>query len=163
MGTDVYLLWDKQTRAQKKKQYTGYSINAGGVGYLRASIGMEKENAILRELFPHEVWHSRQRRGEPYDFKQCWIVLQALAKKYLASCLFGMPIAKGSTQIEQEAWFKNVDEYLAREFKFDKTLVGSLDNSLPSAVMWLNSLYQFIGLGIDKQEKGLKPRVLISW
>lgn len=35
MGIDVYLTWDNQTEAEKKAQYTGFSVEAGKVGYLR--------------------------------------------------------------------------------------------------------------------------------
>lgn len=35
MGIDLYLRWDGQTDAEKKAQYTGYSIVHGHVGYLR--------------------------------------------------------------------------------------------------------------------------------
>jgi hypothetical protein len=54
MGTDVYLDWKGKSKEDKEKQCTGFSIDAGEVGYLRASIGMTTENAFLRGLFPNK-------------------------------------------------------------------------------------------------------------
>jgi len=35
MGIDVYMKWKQQSDAQRKAQFTGFSITAGEVGYLR--------------------------------------------------------------------------------------------------------------------------------
>ncbi len=35
MGIDIYAKWRGMTEEDKQKQYTGFSITAGGVGYLR--------------------------------------------------------------------------------------------------------------------------------
>ena len=35
MGIDIYLRWDEMTEAERKAQYTGFSIEHGHVGYLR--------------------------------------------------------------------------------------------------------------------------------
>ncbi len=35
MGIDVYLNWDGMTKEDKEKQFTGFSVHAGNVGYLR--------------------------------------------------------------------------------------------------------------------------------
>jgi|TARA_Y100000401_G_C8321527_1_gene225549 hypothetical protein len=35
MGIDVYVEWDKRTEEETQKQYTGFSIESGDVGYLR--------------------------------------------------------------------------------------------------------------------------------
>tara|TARA_R100000005_G_C4937663_1_gene163703 strand:+ start:288 stop:692 length:405 start_codon:yes stop_codon:yes gene_type:complete len=35
MGIDVYVEWDKRTEEEREKQYTGFSIESGDVGYLR--------------------------------------------------------------------------------------------------------------------------------
>lgn len=34
MGIDVYLKWDRQTESERKAQFTGFSVEAGNVGYL---------------------------------------------------------------------------------------------------------------------------------
>lgn len=164
MGTDIYLSWDGQTEAEKKAQYTGYSIEAGKVGYLRASIGMEKENAILRELFPNEIWEKSGSSddGLPFDFNQGYAVLNVLAKKYMASVLFGIPIKKNHVQVKHEQWVKNVTEYLTHVKKFDHVENPDVEGDMDGAVAWLNSLFLFVRLGMSKQEKKLNPKVLIS-
>lgn len=171
MGTDIYLTWDGQTETEKKAQYTGYSINAGNVGYLRASIGMETENAVLGEVFPLKIyWLGEDKEMKPdkegyirYDFKVGWAVLQVVAKKYLATCLFGIPYKKNDVQVKHQEWFKRTMEVLAQKEKFDKQIVGNIDDDLPSAVLWLNSLYNFFYLGMEKQKAGLNPKIMISW
>jgi hypothetical protein len=35
MGIDIYVRWNKQTEKEKDSQYTGFSVTAGNVGYLR--------------------------------------------------------------------------------------------------------------------------------
>lgn len=37
MGIDIYVRWEGQTEAEKKAQYTGFSTEAGNIGYLRES------------------------------------------------------------------------------------------------------------------------------
>lgn len=171
MGTDIYLTWDGQTKQEKDAQITGYSINAGNAGYLRASIGMQTENSALGEVFPTKTyWLGEDEKLKPdkegfiaYDFKVGWAVLQVVAKKYLATVLFGIPYKKNDIQIEKETWFKRVSEMLTAKGKFDKVEISTLEEDLPSAIMWLNSLYGFFYLGLEKQKKGLNPKVMISW
>lgn len=150
IGTDVYLSWDGQTKAEEKAQITGYSINAGSVGYLRASISMEKENAVLREVFPDKFWEGK---ALPYDFDAGWKTLNLIAKKYLSSCLFGIPIER----------FKQVFQQLAEAGKFDKIIVGDIDDDILGNVTWLNSLVEFFRLGYKKQKEYKNPKVCISW
>lgn len=56
MGIDIYLSWDNMTEEEKKARYTGFSVTAGNVGYLR------------------EAYH-----GEPYATKV--LVPEAFAAK----------------------------------------------------------------------------------
>ncbi len=81
MGIDIYLGWKGQTEAEKEAQYTGFSINAGTVGYLREAYhgspyatryllqeAMEAEGeapiaaAVLRERLPATVMLATYRR-----------------------------------------------------------------------------------------------------
>lgn len=159
MGTDIYLKWDGQTKAEEQKQYTGYSIDAGAVGYLRASIGMVKENAVLREVFPSEVW----QKTTAYDFKANFCVLNTIAKKYLSSAMFGIPIEVGNGQRKQLEMMQTLGLFLTKKANFDKIQVPTNDGDIESEVMWINSLYQFFRLGLEKQKAGLNPKVYISW
>lgn len=40
---------------------------------------------------------------------------------------------------------------------------GNSPTDLSGAVMWLNSVFQFFYLGMEKQKEGLNPRIYISW
>ena len=40
---------------------------------------------------------------------------------------------------------------------------GNEPADLSGGVMWLNSVYQFFYLGLEKQREGLNPRIYISW
>jgi hypothetical protein len=159
MGTDVYMEWDKQTEKEKKAQYTGFSINTGKFGYLRASIGMVKENSILRELFPPEFWEGGKARA--FDFIKNWEKLDQLAAKYLSSCIFNIEMEIAEGQENQIAMGAIVCGMLTGE-GFTETEKPHLEN-LRYCVMWINSLYEFCSLGCTKQEKKLNPKVYISW
>jgi hypothetical protein len=98
----------------------------------------------------------------PYDFKQGIIVLTVVAKKYLSSCLFGIPIEVGNGQKKQIEMMNSVTALLTHK-KFDAVEVSALDDELPWAVAWLNSVFQFFRLGLEKQKEGLNPKVYISW
>ena len=57
MGTDIFLRWDRMTEAERLEQLTAsreFRLDSGGIGYLRAAIGMKRENALLRALFPEK-------------------------------------------------------------------------------------------------------------
>ena len=56
MGTDIYLKWDNMSKKDHDDQITGWRIDKGNTGYLRASIGMIQENEFLRKVFPKWVW-----------------------------------------------------------------------------------------------------------
>jgi hypothetical protein len=65
MGTDIYMYYKNMTK-EKKEAQTGSMLYSGNVGYLRASIGMREENALLRNIFPDEYWHAHKKMA--YDF-----------------------------------------------------------------------------------------------
>ena len=70
MGTDIYLHWDHQDDIQKDKQITGFSIDHGNVGYLRASIGMTQENQLLRMIFPEKFWQGEISKADKCEYCQ---------------------------------------------------------------------------------------------
>jgi len=88
------------TDSDRQKQYTGFSIDAGGVGYLRASIGMSTENAVLRALFPEKFWDMThedfEKGGFPFDFmsEEDQRLLHRLAIQYFLAVLSGIPKAE---------------------------------------------------------------------
>ena len=56
MGIDIYLEWDGQTEAERKKMCTGFSTTSGDVGYLREAYhgGPYATQMLLREAFESE-------------------------------------------------------------------------------------------------------------
>lgn len=170
MGTDIYLNWEGKTQQDWDNQITGWSIAAGSVGYLRASIGMLTENAILRELFPEKYWTGGST--EEFDFKGGYALLGKLGSDYLAS----LP---GGQQMELS---KEADEEIGERQKAAMAIQSAISGVaekfgasgqmqvymgrpelFSGAVEWLNSLFKFLELGMEKQEKGLKPYPGISW
>lgn len=56
MGIDIYLNWDGQTPAEKKAQYTGFSVTSGNLGYLREAYhgGPYATRYLVSEAFAAE-------------------------------------------------------------------------------------------------------------
>jgi hypothetical protein len=154
MGSDIYLSWDKMSKADNKKQMTGFSIDAGKFGYLRASIGMINENKILRILFPDKFWRGKSMK---YDFKKNYGRLRQAGIAYLLANLFG---------IEMPLWTEAIELGKLLTDKLQKAGFEVATSELTDyryAVMWLDSLFDFFELGIKKQEENLNPKVIISW
>jgi hypothetical protein len=81
MGTDIYLKWDNMSKKDHDDQITGWRIDKGNTGYIRASIGMIQENELLRKVFPEEVWKPNNPKcatcdggglSEDFDKKRKW-------------------------------------------------------------------------------------------
>ena len=162
MGTDVYMEWDSMTPKEKKARLTGFSINAGEVGYLRASIGMVNENTVLRILMPDHRKYTEEdadNGGRVYNFKKNHALLERLARQHLVAALMGKKV-----EHPDHAEVHETGNTLMKMFKvmgFEVQGNGSAD--LSGSVMWLNSVYQLFYLGVRKHEEGLNPRVFISW
>jgi len=159
MGTDVYLEWDGMTEEDKKKQITGFSIAAGRVGYLRASIGMIEENECLRRIFPPEYWESGE--SLPYDFKANYDKMVAEIVRYLTEKM----LPKSEEERIREIIKRNpgagavIEAFSSREFSLFISTIEGIDD----AIIWASSVIQFFRLGIEKQGEGKNPRVYISW
>lgn len=159
MGTDIYLDWNGKTEKDKEKQYTGWSIDAGDVGYLRASIGMTTENAFLRGLFSGKYW----KAGKPlrYHFtKEGYKKLHIAGLVYLINSIAGKEIIHP----EMEAYHKFGDKIteMLGGMGFDEIQKADPCN-FRLAVMWLNSVFSFYELGMEKEREGLEPKIYISW
>lgn len=170
MGTDLYMTWKGMTDADREKQCTGFSIAAGHVGYIRASIGMRTENAILRMLFPAEYWEMAgedlEKGGLPFDFmaEGNQQLMDRLAVHYLLAVVTGKEVSHPDNRSADEmhgllmkALASSGLEGLGMRIEAGGRL------SLGSAVTWLDSLVRFYGLGYSLQEQGKEPSVYISW
>src|SRR6266702_3732268 len=60
MGIDVYLNWDGMTEEDKEKQFTGFSVHAGKIGYLREAYHGEPYATFI--LFS-EDWDKQPEGG----------------------------------------------------------------------------------------------------
>lgn len=168
MGTDVHLKWKGMTREDEEKQLTCFRINAGDVGYIRASIGMVRENKVLHQLFAENYWDLEIDCDEPYDFKANYALALSLGMPYLVGCVTGKDVFPVTEQQEQtiktgELIMQTLQKAgLGRVSQIGNNPNGSLQE-LRTGVMWLNSLFSFLELGIEKQEAGLEPYPCISW
>ena len=57
MGTGIFLSWDGMPEQDKRVQAAAsrqYNLAAGEIGYIRAAIGMRRENGLLGFMFPDE-------------------------------------------------------------------------------------------------------------
>jgi hypothetical protein len=161
MGTDVYLEWKGKTKDDAEKQRTGFSIDAGGAGYLRASIGMVRENTFLRAIFPEKYWNNKTGKPMRYGFTEDkYIILIKAGVAYLMSVLTGQEVETSAARKQAE-----VGERIFKMLK-DKGIgeaVKSENLGFRHAIMWINSVWSFFELGMEKENSDLEPGIYISW
>ncbi|MFH1623782.1 MAG: hypothetical protein ABID54_01320 [Pseudomonadota bacterium] len=163
MGTDIYLEWDNIEGADKEKQYTGFSVDAGKAGYLRASIGMYQENIVLRQIFPSTFWNNESGEYLPYEFTDTGFEdVQIIGARYLTFVMFGIPLEEDEGATEQLKFGESIMRMLGG-MGFDNIEGGARKSSLRFAVMWLNAVFNFYLLGLEKAKEEKNPRVYISW
>jgi len=161
MGTDVYMEWKGKSKEEKDKQSTGFDIGSGDVGYMRASIGMSRENSILRVLFNKKFWESS--KALRFEFTEKGFEgLQIFGLYYLLSAIRGEEINNPQLE-EQQAQGEKVIQMLKKLKWKDSQIVTSESCCFRSAVMWLNSLFSFYELGLRLEEAKKEPKVYISW
>lgn len=161
MGTDVYLDWNGKSKEDQEKQQTGFSIDAGEVGYLRASIGMVRENTFLRALFPEKYWDNKTGKPIRYEFtKEKYKILVKAGIAYIVSVLARKEVETSVTRKQAEIGNKIVSAIkslgigeVAKSDSFD----------FRYAIMWINSVWSFYELGMEKERENLEPKVYISW
>jgi len=183
IGTDIYLHWKGQTDEETEKQSTGFSISSGDVGYLRASIGMHNENALLREIFPKKYWEPKEKdfvvvgkttydfdkdkkeydvKIIPYNFKENFPKLKTLLSRYLLYNIEGVELRHEGAKSQVDMG-ENIVKALGN-LGFDKSNIYSPgEQDIEGAIMFANSMLNFFYLGIEKQEKKLKVGIYISW
>lgn len=61
MGIDIYARWNEITEEEEKKQYTGFSVTSGDVGYLREAYhgGPYATRYLVKEAFESEKGECR--------------------------------------------------------------------------------------------------------
>lgn len=179
MGTDVYLGWEGMTKEEKEAQYTGFDIGAGSTGYLRAAIGMVRENEALREIFPENIWEGKGKGFKiggtkfiEFDFRgQYGAAMKAVLayilgriNEFLGGHIVEVPEA--DSVVEQQQVVLNIVMSMmsavnSKEGDVKVHLSDSLD--IDAAIIWASSVVQFMRLGCVKQEEGRRVGVYISW
>jgi hypothetical protein len=163
MGTDIFLKWDGMAQAEEAGQLAAsrvFRLDAGHLGYLRAAIGMRRENSLLRFVFPARYWYNTTQDSMPFDFKTGLLTLNEGAEIYLKS-------VKQGTEPDFQAYamvaaMDKVTDELAKKSGF-QTIASSKDLELDAAVEWLRGVAEFYGLGVKKMEDGKNPRIYIGW
>ncbi len=159
MGTDIYLTEKWEQLPVREKEDLRFSIEAGQLGYLRASVGMVKENTLLRELFPRRIWENK--KGEPFDFIENQDNLELYARLYLMSVILNKELDKSLIK-EQLKLADATIENLKKEYPHAE--MEGLEGGLHEPLMWLNSLFYFFSEGVKLQkEKGENPSIIIDW
>ena len=162
MGTDIYMKWKDQSESEKKKQITGFSIECGKKGYLRASVGMYKENSVLRDIFPEEYWETDGYTA--YDFETNYPKCIHTLKGYIASEILGLSVEDNrETHKQQQEMVNQLMNAFASNGVTIKTGVSEKGIGFEGALTWANSLVGFFELGCARQKEGLKPEIFISW
>jgi hypothetical protein len=154
MGTDIYLRWKGMTKEEKDSQYTGYSIDAGHNGYLRASIGMIEENRVLRAIFPEKLWEDE---GE-YDFKKNMPLIIKILRNYVS----GNSVDVGGREKSQAQAGETIVSML-KSLGFEDVNINMANSNDTNRSVWAKSVVGFCVLGLKQQLDGKKPKVRISW
>jgi hypothetical protein len=163
MGTDIFLKWDGMAQEDEAAQLAAsrvFRLDAGRLGYLRAAIGMRRENSLLRFVFPAKYWYNTTQESTPFDFKTGLLTLNEGAKIYLRS-------VRQSTEPDFQAYalvsaMDKVTDELAKRSGFQR-ITSTKDLELNDAVEWLRGVAEFFGLGVKKMEDGKNPRIYIAW
>jgi hypothetical protein len=163
MGTDIFLKWDGMTEQERAQQLAAskvFALDAGRIGYLRAAIGMKRESALLRSVFPSNYWYNMTDKALPFDFRARLSVLNAGAKAYIRSVKQGI-----EPDLEDYALVPAMDRApndMAERAGFQRA-GGTEDLESDAAKERLLEVAEFFQLGVRKQEAGLNPAVFISW
>ena len=98
MGIDVYLKWENQTEEEERKQYTGFSLEHGHVGYLRASYNPSMR---MEYDFLHDLWDTNWDEDLEYDFTDPENVEK----------MIGLLQAYESVEDHYPAWAKSIRDF----------------------------------------------------
>ena len=137
MGTDVYIR-DNDNRT---------------VGYIRASIGMVRENSCLRHIFPDEFWD-----GGIYEYDFISKMIDNL--KHIDNYVEGKTDYSDDRVISTQ--LKMVEAVLELlGVSNNEVEMPTLDSK--GEVCWADEVRKALQSGIELQRKGEKVYVHISW
>lgn len=151
------------TKAERTEQLAASSMfrtDAGHTGYLRAAIGMKRENALLRFVFPAKYWYNTGHEPIPFDFKTGLLTLNKGVKIYLRSIKeVTEPAFRSYGQV---TGIERTTDELAKKTGL-QTIAAAEELGLDNAVEWLLGVADFFDLGVKKTDEGRNPRILIIW
>lgn len=155
MGVDVYLEWEGQTE-QEKEQYDD------GIGYLRAGADKYLERNVIGWLFPSTSGNEYRYDIENYDFNANYEFAMNLSLKYvlykITKNMLLRPLAYASSEESRHDLIKDGMAFNPGLMLRDKEQV----ERYTFAMWWVQPVISFFRLGMEKQEAGLNPRVLVS-
>ena len=182
MGSDVYLKWKGMDNKDAEKQITGFDIDAGDKGYLRASIGMHNENTLMRGLFGKKVWEPEKKdqvtayfdkeykenvQYVPFDFKKHFSEAVAYSVEYILCVANGAELKHPDAKGQRELGTMVVKMLTGAGFTQDQIRTGGIQGpdsvEIGWAITWANSLLGFMRMGVALQEEGKNPGIDISW
>lgn len=138
MGTDIYLY----KKGHKKTE-----------GYLRAGIFQERENGLLRMLFPNKYWDVCLEEGggeqSRYEFTdEGFETLTKIGRYYEDSVIHGTDFKRFSHPAKEQIL---QGHSLMEQPGYDNNIV------------FLEKVYAFYRKGLELESKGSNPEVYISW
>jgi len=162
MGTDIYMYYKNMTKKEKEAQI-GSEIYKGNVGYLRASIGMREENALLRNIFPDKYWHAHKIME--YDFIGNHSKNMNYIVSYILKPLITIEVDEQTNEFEAE-FRENILVALNKLFGTLQMNNASIKipklETIDSIIRYAGSVIDFLWLGYDKQYEKLEPKIWIS-
>ncbi len=160
MGTDIYLVWDAETKGQREKQHYEEFVPKGKVGYLRANVWSVNENYALSQIFPEKYWRGNHKTILEYDF----ISNMAANKKHLLDYLAGkIDFGKENDVLKTQALMVNdaLNKLAAGGGRI--LSAGKSEEEIKFRTKWAKEVLDFLELGARLQSEGKHPRVDIDW
>jgi len=189
MGTDIYLhpehdrrqevfkkkfeqacaMRDKaQTEELKHKhqEFVHLYYNAlYETSYIRASIGMVEENALLCDIFPNKFWEEASDKGLSYDFKLRFPENMKKLFMYVLGYYADGRAQDDKVLAQMSQLKKSITSMIGvveRTEGAQVVMSGSSEN-FTGRILFASSIINFLSKGVQLQEEGKNPTVYISW
>jgi hypothetical protein len=164
MGTDIILDWSGKSESEKAAQLecqNSSRLFVGEIGYIRAAIGMKRENGFLGFVFPDEYWFNKSGKPMPYDFGRMLPKMKEASEIYVKSAQEGSEPEFGEPY--RRAVALDIATAILMKRKGYEPIHSTTDMKGEDVLEWLKSVWRFFELGLQKQNQGKNPSVFISW
>jgi hypothetical protein len=147
----------KEEKWMQDKHKRGHSIEGGGAGFIRASIGMQDEKAVLQTLFTKGFWQGSAPKR--FDFNDACRKIKDILSGYME----GEKI-KPAFEIPGEKKMLLLYEKMALEAHDDGKDAGVPRlNTKADRFLWASNVMSFFEKGRILEKEGKKPKILIEW